>query len=219
MINLSEIWWFHKQNGHDSSVWDLMISQAERTWFISLRFDDFTGWRDMGKRTWFICLRFDDFTSWTDMRKQTRFVCLIFDYFTHWTDMVKLTWFTCLRFDDFTSWTDMIHLSEIWWFHKPNGHDSPIWDLMILQAERTWENGHDSPVWDLMISQAERTWFTCLRFDDFTSWTDMGKRKRFICRIWWFRKLNGHVKTNIIHLTEIWWFPKLSSATRPRVVS
>ena len=171
------------------------------------------------ERTWFICVRFDDFTSWTDMIHQS-----------------EIRWFHRLKGH---GKTDMIHLSEIWWFHKLNGHAktdtirlSNIWLFhtlnghgktdMIHLSEIWWFhklNGHDSPVWDLMISQAERTWFTYLRFDDFTSWTDMGKRKRFICRIWWFRKLNGHVKTNIIHLTEIWWFPKLSSATRPRVVS
>jgi hypothetical protein len=73
----------------------------------------------------------------------------------------------------------MIHLSEIWWFHKLNGHDSPVWDLMI--------------------SQAERTWFTCLRFDDFTSRTDM----IHLSEIWWFYKLNGHGKTEKIHLSDL----------------
>jgi hypothetical protein len=83
------------------------------------------------------------------------------------------------------------HSSEIWWFHKMNGHGKT--DMRHLSAILWFQklNGHVNT--DILVIH--------------------------LSAIWWFHKMSGHGKTDNIHLSEIWWFHQLSTGTRHRVVA
>ena len=135
-----------------------MISQAERTWFICVRFDDFTSWTDMIHQSeirWFHRLKGHGKTDMIHLSEIWWFHKLNGHAKT---DTIRLSNIWLFHTLNGHGKTDMIHLSEIWWFYKLNGHGKTekihLSDLMISQAERTCENEHNSSDRDLMISQA-----------------------------------------------------------------